>query len=801
MHMPVVAQAILGDPNWGLSKVEKELRYGTNGSLSVDLEKGTWYDYSESRGGGVLDFIKVRKGLEGVEAFAFLKELGCDVDERPRPNGAQRNGHDDHASRPAVEEKQRRPKREIVGTFDYVGADGELSYQVARFQFRAADGKWERNKDGKIKKTFGQRRPAPDGPGLWIWGLDLVDRNGEPLEFMRKGPGKDWSRFDERDFKEWRYTERRTFPGANIQHSLYRLPELLEALAMERLVFIVEGEKKVDRLIAEGAPATCNSGGAGKFGDHLVEYFRDADVVILPDNDPQSTNAEGAVLFHPDGRPKIPGKDHADLVASKLHGIAARVRVLELPDLPLKGDIVDWLAEGGVIGELYDLVETAAQDWRPRAAQQQDAPWDGPPAQQAPARAPRFKMVHFGDVKVSSRPRYLVRGLIPLTGVVVIWGPPKCGKSFWTSDLLFHVALGWSYRNRKVEQGAVVYVILEGETGFSDRIEAFRQRFLEGRTEPVPFYVISQRLNLVADHMQLITDIRAQLPAGVNPAVVAIDTLNRSLQGSESSDQDMGNYVKAADAVRTAFNCVVPIVHHCGIESARPRGHSSLTGAADAQISIRRDPAKNVVTSVEYMKDGPEGDTLVSKLQVVNVGKEPDGHPITSCIVVALGDDEALQQKTAAQGFALRPTEEPIFRALLAALRKAPVAPNEEMVALGVPADRMAVHYRDWREAYKVEGVAGGEAGEAPGDDAIRKRFDRYSRFMISSDVLVWKRPWLSWTGKMIRGFPETRPKDAGDRTTTGQWSDRALDHALSDADENRTDGGQADIDELFGRS
>jgi hypothetical protein len=319
----------------------------------------------------------------------------------------------------------------------------------------------------------------------------------------------------------------------------------------------------------------------------------------------------------------------------------------------------------------------------------------------------------------------------------------------------------------------VVYVILEGETGFSDRIEAFRQRFLSERKEPVPFYVISQKLNLVADHVQLIADIRAQLPAGVNPAAVAIDTLNRSLQGSESSDQDMGNYVKAADAVRVAFNCVVPIVHHCGIESARPRGHSSLTGAADAQISVRRDQAKNVVTSVEYMKDGPEGDTLVSKLLVVEVGKEPDGHPITSCVVSALGDGEAQEQKAAVQGFALRPTEEPVFRALLTALRKAPVAPNEEMIALGVPADTFATHYRDWREAYKTDGVKGGDAGEPPSDDAIRKQFDRYSRFMISSGgVMGWKRPWLWWTGKHVRGFPETAqaPRRADKfRTVVGQ--------------------------------
>ena len=73
------------------------------------------------------------------------------------------------------------------------------------------------------------------------------------------------------------------------------------------------------------------------------------------------------------------------------------------------------------------------------------------------------------------------------------------------------------------------------------------------------------------------------------PVAVVLDTLNRSLPGSESSDQDMAAYIKAADAVREAFNCAVIVVHHCGIDTSRPRGHTSLTGAVDAQLAVKRD--------------------------------------------------------------------------------------------------------------------------------------------------------------------------------------------------------------------
>jgi hypothetical protein len=56
-HMERVALALLGEPNRRLSKA-KELRFGTNGSLSVDLEKGRWFSHEAQQGGGVLALIE-----------------------------------------------------------------------------------------------------------------------------------------------------------------------------------------------------------------------------------------------------------------------------------------------------------------------------------------------------------------------------------------------------------------------------------------------------------------------------------------------------------------------------------------------------------------------------------------------------------------------------------------------------------------------------------------------------------------------------------------------------------------------
>jgi hypothetical protein len=106
----------------------------------------------------------------------------------------------------------------------------------------------------------------------------------------------------------------------------YHLP-LLQQATPDEWVFIVEGEKDVENLECGGVHivATCNPMGAGKWRDSYSQYFKGLKVCILPDNDE-------------------PGRNHAQQVARSLVSVATEVRILELPGLPEKGDVSDWLA-------------------------------------------------------------------------------------------------------------------------------------------------------------------------------------------------------------------------------------------------------------------------------------------------------------------------------------------------------------------------------------------------------------------------------------------------------------------------
>jgi P4 family phage/plasmid primase-like protien len=124
-----------------------------------------------------------------------------------------------------------------------------------------------------------------------------------------------------------------------IQTIPYNLPAI-RAANPGSVVIIVEGEKDVDRLTSLELLATCNSGGAGKWLDRYSDYLTGMHVVILADNDEE-------------------GRSHADKVQRSLEGKAESVAILDLPGLPPKGDVSDYLDAGATKDALVKLIKSA----------------------------------------------------------------------------------------------------------------------------------------------------------------------------------------------------------------------------------------------------------------------------------------------------------------------------------------------------------------------------------------------------------------------------------------------------------
>jgi AAA domain len=248
-----------------------------------------------------------------------------------------------------------------------------------------------------------------------------------------------------------------------------------------------------------------------------------------------------------------------------------------------------------------------------------------------------FVLTKFENIKLNTERGYLIKDLIPSTGLTVIWGPPKCGKSFWTFDVFMHVALGWPYHGRKAQQVPVVYLALEGGARFANRVEAFKQHH---DVASAAFYLITGRIEfMIREAERLVWSIRQQLGENNAGPAVVMDTVNRGLVGSENNSEDMSVFISAAQLVSVETKCAVALVHHCGVEGTRPRGHTSLTAAVDAQIAIERGLSLNeVVARVEFAKDFAEGGEARSRLESVELGVDVEGDPISSMVVLPLAD-------------------------------------------------------------------------------------------------------------------------------------------------------------------
>jgi len=166
------------------------------------------------------------------------------------------------------------------------------------------------------------------------------DENGRPLFRVCRTAAKD---FYQQRFEGGQWVNGLTRPTRRV---LYNLPRVFKA----RAVYLCEGEKDADAVGRLGLVGTTAPGGAGTWRPEYTESLRAKKVAILPDNDG-------------------PGREHAQKVAQSLHGAAESVRIVELPGLPDKGDVSDWIAAGGTKDDLLRLTRDAPQ-WEPPAKPQ-----------------------------------------------------------------------------------------------------------------------------------------------------------------------------------------------------------------------------------------------------------------------------------------------------------------------------------------------------------------------------------------------------------------------------------------------
>jgi len=118
-----------------------------------------------------------------------------------------------------------------------------------------------------------------------------------------------------------------------VRRVLYRLPEIINAVAAGDRIYICEGEKDADRACEAGLVATTNPGGAGKWRPEYSDLLRGAEVVIVRHRDSA-------------------GHRHAEEVAASLRAVDCSVQVVETK---AGNDLSDHLDAGHAIEDLFEV--------------------------------------------------------------------------------------------------------------------------------------------------------------------------------------------------------------------------------------------------------------------------------------------------------------------------------------------------------------------------------------------------------------------------------------------------------------
>lgn len=701
MHLAAVAGELLGPPNRQLS-TEKEPRYGRNGSLSLDIAKGTWFDHELKEGGGVLALVRRETGRSDADAVRWMEERGF-LEGRDRVE-RQPNPH------------QKPSKMVEAAVYDYRDADGNLVCQTVRQQFKLADGSWERDpKTGKAKKTFKQRRPDPNREGQWIWNLK------------------------------------------DIQVVPYRLADLIEAIDSRSLVFYVEGEKAADQLAALGIPATTNPMGAGKWFEGFEEYFADADVLILPDNDE-------------------PGAKHRDLVATKLLPVAKRVRYLDLPNLPPKGDVVEWLEAGGTVDQLYDLAQSNAR------TPERDDRW-----------RPRLMSILWEDMdKVGAESEWLIYQVITAGQVSMIVGPSQHGKSFFAVEMGMCVARGVEFFGHPAERGGVLYIAAESGRGLKKRLRAYREWHGLPATDPLPFVLLPGKFNLYAndeDTDALIEDgvgwhSLFQERFGVPLRLVVVDTFAAATPGAdENSVRDIGPVLARATRIAEDLGVAVSVVHHANAGGLKPRGHTSIFANVENVVMVEMNDKRTDedgrpmrYAKVTKQKDAESGKTWPFVLRSVDIGMDSRGKAVTSCVCVPPKEDID-RLKPDAAGFVGTDLDRQFLRCVLDSITEHGQVPPQDVRC--PPRITRAVHLKHAKRLYWDQYAGGLDGTDEQKQETLRKRWRRAHDRMVQYGVIGSQDPWLWFTGKPVMGM-----------SMGGAWTS-----PITDAEFTRMS--EADLDQL----
>lgn len=251
-----------------------------------------------------------------------------------------------------------------------------------------------------------------------------------------------------------------------------------------------------------------------------------------------------------------------------------------------------------------------------------------------------FGFEDLGGFDPLSSGAWLLKDLLPESGLGVLYGPPGIGKSFVALDLMLRLAAGKDWhdcRNKASDDAWWIFVSSEGgEPEAKKRMLGWAK---ENGIEPLRVRIWCGSFNwgvpLGGEPERLVEWARS---LGGPVAMVVVDTLNRNMAGDENATADMTAFLDDCEKVWRQLGCFMMLVHHTGKdESKGARGASALKGAVRVELKLERNEGANGRIVVSKNNNGPDGAAWGYQLEGVDFGVDMDGDPVRTMVVAKAG--------------------------------------------------------------------------------------------------------------------------------------------------------------------
>ena len=245
----------------------------------------------------------------------------------------------------------------------------------------------------------------------------------------------------------------------------------------------------------------------------------------------------------------------------------------------------------------------------------------------------RFPIMSLATSVVLQPGGWRIKNVLPDRGLAVLFGASGSGKTFIAIDMAYAIARGVAWRGNRTAKGRVLIVAAEGSRGMSKRLKAYADYYdLDPNEVDIGLLVVPPNFLLSED----VTDLAGAIAASGGADVIIVDTMAQVTPGAnENSSEDVGLALGNARALEDATEALIVMVDHSGKDASKGvRGWSGKRAAADAELEALKYENGTRELRITKMKDGDDGLKWGFRLEMVVVGTDADGDPITSCVAV-----------------------------------------------------------------------------------------------------------------------------------------------------------------------